>query len=216
LTNAIYFKGDWQSPFTADQTKPAPFLLSDGKKIEAPLMFQQKRFGYRTLDGAQLLELPYGNGQMSMIAVLPEKPDGLAKLESQLTSQWLERAITGLRKREVHVYFPKFKMTSEFSLGGTLQALGMTLAFDANQAEFSRMSDVGGLSISSVHHKAFVDVNEKGTEAAAATSAVVGLTSAPVQEKPVTFRADHPFLFLIRDQATGALVFMGRVTDPTK
>jgi len=216
LTNAIYFKGDWQAPFTAEQTKPAPFLMGDGKKIDASFMFQQKTFGYRKLDGAQVLELPYADGQMSMIAVLPEKADGLAKLESQLTSQWLKDATTGLRKREVLVYLPKFKMTSEFSLGDTLQSLGMTLAFDHNKADFSRMSDAGGLSISSVNHKAFVEVNEKGTEAAAATGVVVGTTSFQPPEEPITFRADHPFLFLIRDQATGSILFMGRVTDPTK
>lgn len=216
LTNAIYFKGDWQSPFTADQTKPAPFLLGADKKIEAPLMFQQKKFRYAKADGAQVLELPYADGRMSMIALLPEKADGLAKLEAQLSSEWLQKAITGLRKREVLVWLPKFKMASEFSLGDTLQALGMTLAFDANRADFSRMSDARGLSISSVIHKAVVDVNEKGTEAAAATGVVVGLTSIAVPEEPVTFRADHPFIFLIRDQATGSIVFLGRVTDPTK
>ncbi|HEY2840894.1 MAG TPA: serpin family protein [Pirellulales bacterium] len=216
LTNAIYFKGDWSIPFTASDTKPAPFFLGGDKQVEVPLMFQQKKFRYHKADGVQLLELPYAGGQMAMVALLPEKPDGLAKLEANLTTESLQKMLAAARKRDVHVWLPKFKMASEFSLGDALQALGMTLAFDATKADFSGMSDAGGLSISSVVHKAVVDVNEKGTEAAAATGVVVGVTSARVPDEPVRFRADHPFIFLIRDQATGSIVFLGRVSDPTK
>ena len=145
----------------------------------------------------------------------PRKSKGLAELEKKLTQENIEEWTKGLRRQKVIVYVPRFTMTSQFGLKDTLQAMGMTLAFDDRKADFSRMSRGEGLYISAVIHKAFVDVNEEGTEAAAATGRDHGpqVGSCSTREPP-TFRADHPFLFLIRDNQTGSILFMGRVVNP--
>jgi len=215
LTNAIYFKGNWQEKFSKDATQDAPFHLSADKEVTVSMMHQTERFGYRAVDDLQILEMPYAKGELSMIVLLPKGIEGLSLLEKKLTLEKLQEWSKGLRRQRVIVYVPRFTMTSEFSLKDTLQALGMTLAFDDQKADFSRMSRSEGLYISAVVHKAFVDVNEEGTEAAAATGVVMMPTAAPVApEEPPTFRADHPFLFLIRENQTGSILFMGRVTNP--
>ena len=159
--------------------------------------------------------MPYAKGELSMIVLLPKEIEGLPQLEKKLTQENLQEWTKGLRRQKVIVYVPRFKMTSQFGLKDTLQAMGMTLAFDDRKADFSRMSRGEGLYISAVVHKAFVDVNEEGTEAAAATGVVMMPTAAPVRpEEPPVFRADHPFLFLIRENQTGSILFMGRVVNP--
>jgi len=210
LTNAIYFKGDWASQFKKDRTRPGPFSLSDGTKVEVPMMRQTEEFGYMETEDLQALELPYVKGHLAMIVLLPRKVDGLPALEGSLTVEKLEGWLGLLHKEEeVSVILPKFKMTSRFELNEVLKALGMTDAFDG--ADFSGMDGVRDLFISKVIHKAFVDVNEEGTEAAAATAVAVDRAVARMAE----FHADHPFLFLIRDNASGSILFMGRVADPT-
>jgi serpin B len=213
LTNAIYFKGFWADQFKKDATREEPFHTGAGASVKAPLMHRTGRYGY--LDGGdfQALELPYRAKHLSMVVLLPKKVDGLAALERKLTAANLAAWLGKLHQQEVQVALPRFQMTREFSLKDTLQALGMRRAFIAGGADFSGMSGTNGrrLFISAVVHKAFVDVNEEGTEAAAATGVAVALTSAPIFQ---TFRADHPFVFLIRDNRSGSVLFLGRLTNP--
>jgi len=216
LTNAVYFKGSWLRPFNADSTQEADFRLTAAESIPVPMMHQLGEFGYKALDEAQILELPYGYGRLSMMILLPTEVEGLAELEAQLTLDNLQRwTEPGLRSQKVNVYLPKFKSTSQFELNAVLSAMGMPSAFDPSAADFSKMSGNRELFLSAVIHKAFVDVNEAGTEAAAATGAVISRTSISPRQ-PVDFLADHPFIYLIRDTRSGALLFAGRVADPSR
>ncbi|MEK7993058.1 MAG: serpin family protein, partial [Planctomycetota bacterium] len=212
LTNAIYFKGNWARQFKKDQTQDAPFVLADGRKIETPMMNQTAQFGYAETETLQGLELPYVDRELSMIILLPKEPDGLSKLEEALTAENLSQWLARLNSREVVVSVPKFKVTTQFSLASVLQSMGMTDAF-SDSADFSGMDGKKDLFISAVIHKAYVDVNEEGTEAAAATGVTMKLTSFGPSETPV-FLADHPFLFLIRDNKSGGILFIGRVMNP--
>ena len=211
LTNAIYFKGNWASQFKPRNTKDSPFTLADGKKINAPLMNQTAEYKYMQTADFQALELPYVDQELSMIIFLPRKFDALPQFEKTLTTKNLSRWMHKLHKRKVIVSVPKFKMTKQFGLAGVLGEMGMTDAF-SGKADFSGINGKTDLFISAVIHKAYVDVNEEGTEAAAATAVVVGITSVPPQ--PPVFRADHPFLFLIRDNRSGSILFIGRMMNP--
>ncbi len=213
LTNAIYFKGNWAQQFKEDRTREAPFTLSDGKKIDVPMMNQTTKFNYMETATLQGLELPYVDKELSMIVLLPKKLDGFGDLEQSLTQENLSEWQSKLRKREVIVSFPKFKLTSQFSLASVLKAMGMKDAF-SRSANFSGMNGKRDLLISAVIHKAYVDVNEEGTEAAAATAVTMRLTSMGPDSRPPVFRADHPFLFLIRDNQSGSILFIGRVMNP--
>ena len=211
LTNAIYFKGDWASQFDEKTTKDAPFRVTADETANVPMMYQKDKFKYGAAEGVQLLELPYESGDLSMLILLPEKVGGLAELEKRLTTDRLAKWASAARKQKVNVYLPKFTMISQFGLKDVLTSMGMPLAFTPGKADLSGMNGKRDLFISAVIHKAFVEVNEEGTEAAAATGVAVGVTS--VQITP-TFRADHPFVFLIRDNRTGSILFMGRVMNP--
>jgi serpin B len=212
LTNAIYFKGNWARQFKEDNTKEAPFTLADGKKVDAAMMNQTAEFGYMETESFQGLELPYVDDELSMIILLPNEIDGLDEFEKTLTVENLSKWLSRLYKRKVVVSVPKFKMTSQFSLASVLKSMGMTDAFSSN-ANFSGINGKRNLFISAVIHKAYVDVNEEGTEAAAATAVGIKLTSIGPSRTPV-FRADHPFLFLIRDNHTNSILFIGRVMNP--
>ena len=211
LTNAIYFKGDWASKFKEGETKESPFTLLSGKKVTVPMMNQTEEFKYMEDEKLQALELPYVGDKLSMVVFLPRKIDGLGDLEKSLTVESLSKWLRALRKRKVIVLLPKFKMTSEFGLADVLRSLGMTDAFSLPPADFSGMDGKKDLFISAVIHKAFVEVNEEGTEAAAATAVVMGLT-AVMPEQPPVFRADHPFTFIIRETESNSILFMGRVS----
>jgi serpin B len=213
LTNAIYFKGDWARPFEPDATSTAPFWVKPDQSVDVPMMTQTSTFGYAKTIGMTALEMPYAGDELSMIILLPDQVDGLPELEANLTVENLAQWTRQLRPIEVRVFLPRFQMTSQFSLKNTLTSMGMVDAFDASAANFSGMDGrESWLYIGAVLHKAFVDVNEEGTEAAAAT-AVIMMARAAVMEPP-TFRADHPFIFLIRDNGTGSILFLGRVADP--
>jgi serine protease inhibitor len=212
LTNAIYFKGFWESQFEEEMTRPAPFTLVSGEKVQVPTMHRTADFKYAEAEDFQALELPYKGGDLSMTIFLPKETDGLAALEQSLTAEKLATWLSTLEEQEVIVALPKFRMTSEFSLAEVLKSMGMTDAFDVKEADLSGMTGKKDLFITAVLHKAFVEVNEEGTEAAAATGVVVALKSAPPSQ-PV-FRADHPFLFLIRDLRSNSILFLGRVMDP--
>ena len=214
LTNAIYFKGDWASQFDKAQTQDARFYVSPDTTVTAPLMAQKEKFRYARTDTLQLLELPYKGEDLSMLVLLPKEITGLAELEKELTVDNLAKWQKNMYNQEVEVYLPKFKMTSQFSLNDTLAKMGMSDAFKSGVADFSGMTGINNLFISAVVHKAFVEVNEKGTEAAAATGVAIAATSMPAP--PPVFRADHPFVFMIKDNNTGSILFIGRVADPTK
>ena len=213
LTNAIYFKGNWARQFKENMTQNAPFTLTDGKKIEVAMMNQKAEFGYTETDNFQALELPYVDDELSMVILLPKEYDALDEFEKTLTTDNLTQWLAEIHKCEVVVSVPKFKMTSQFSLADMLKSMGMKDAFSSD-ADFSGINGKRDLFISAVIHKAFVEVNEEGTEAAAATGVVMRLTSVGPAPIPV-FRADHPFLFLIRDNLSGSILFIGRVANPT-
>ncbi len=212
LTNAVYFRGTWASQFKKDETQDEPFTLLDGGQVQVPMMNQKARFGYGEIDALQVLEMPYVGQELSMVILLPKEPAGISELEKALTAENASKWLAGVHKQEVIVAVPKFKMTHKFNMGAVLQSLGMTDAFSP-AADFSGMTGRRDLFISAVVHQAYVDVNEEGTEAAAATGVTMKLTAIAPGKVPV-FRADHPFLFLIRDLRSGSILFLGRMTNP--
>jgi serine protease inhibitor len=211
LTNAIYFKSAWTVPFEERLTKQSDFTLANRQKVSVPLMENTNSFPYLEETDLQVLELPYAGNELSMLILLPRQADGLAVVEKSLTEERLSAIQSKLQPARMHVTFPRFKITSSFDLIGPLRVLGMKLPFNRN-ADFSGMDGKKDLFISTVAHKAYVDVNEKGTEAAAATGAVATVTSVP--PPPKEFRADHPFLFLIRHRRSGSILFIGRLQNP--
>ncbi|HEY6346882.1 MAG TPA: serpin family protein [Bryobacteraceae bacterium] len=213
LASAIYFWGRWQAPFVTSKTKPAPFTLPTAATTQAAFMNQTSHFGYTETPSAQLLEMGYAGTGSAFDILLPKTAAGLPELERSLTKDALTGWLGNLAARDVQLSLPKFRAESEFSLGKPLAAMGMPTPF-SNQADFSGISGKRGLMISEVVHKALVEVSERGTEAAAASGAVIAATTARAPEQTVVFRADHPFIFLIRDTRTGAILFIGRLTDP--
>jgi serpin B len=209
LANAIYFKGAWASEFDPASTKDIPFWVTPEDARDVPMMAQQRRFRYGETESLQVLELPYVGGSVSMVVLLPKERDGLAQLESALTGDNLARWTSHLRARKIPVYLPRLKMSQSFRLENALTSMGMGDAFGA--ADFSGMDGSKGLFISAALHKAYLDLDEEGTEAAAATAVVVSRSMGP---RPLTFRADHPFVFLIRENSTGSILFLGRVANP--
>jgi serpin B len=224
LTNAIYFKGDWEERFKKEDTKDEDFRLFATRAIKTPMMHITRGFNY--FDGAsfQALEIPYKKKELSMIVLLPKAMEGLSAFEQSLTPAKMQQLLGQLWPvGTVIVTMPRFKMEAQFRLKDTLIAMGMKAAFDMKMADFSgvasreAMQRDGNLSISAVIHKAYVDVNEEGTEAAAATAVTVIALAAPPTPPthPIIFRADHPFMFLIRDNRSGSILFIGRVTNPS-
>jgi serine protease inhibitor len=215
LTNAIYFLGNWTNKFDAKSTSDQDFSVSSTEKVKAPLMHQLHNYRYWANNSLQVLELPYKGGDLAMLVLLPRQADGLAAVEKSLSAASIGKARAKLQPENVDAYLPKFKLHASFELNGPLTALGMKQAFVAGKADFAGIDGGEGLLyISRVIHRAFVDVNERGTEAAAATVVhhVLGLPAVPAH--PVVFRADHPFLFLICDNHSGSVLFLGRMTNP--
>ncbi|MFZ1939907.1 MAG: serpin family protein [Terracidiphilus sp.] len=216
LTNAIYFKGDWLDPFDERATADADFHLSSTQTVKAPMMHESSNFNFFDDTSFQALELPYKGNALSMVVLLPKDVAGLPALEQSLTPATLTGWLGNLRSApKVIVSLPRFTMTQQFELSSALSAMGMQLAF-TGAADFSGMDGERDFTISAAIHKAFIDVNETGTEAAAATSIIMRATAMRVEPPPMVFNADHPFLFLIRDMRSGSILFLGRVTDPTK
>lgn len=196
LTNAIYFKGDWAEKFQENATSDAPFYLNTADNVPVPLMHQTQEFGYMATDEFQALQMPYKGDTLSMVILLPTKRDGLRELEPLLSATWLDQQMGVLRKREVEVYLPRFKLEASLRLKDILTALGMPNAFDKNKAEFKAMIEYVGtpvgedsIWISDVIHKAYVDVNEEGTEAAAATAVTMGYATTSAPQTPPVFLA---------------------------
>jgi serpin B len=172
-----------------------------------------EQMGYREEEGLQICELPYQGHGMTMVVLLP-KAGGLEALEARLAKEGVDAVVGRLGRRDVNVTLPKFKIEAQFTLNDALKALGMRDAFSPSLADFSGMTGTRELSISAVVHKAFIEVNEKGTEAAAATGVIVRATSVMISEPPAVFRADRPFVFVLRDRVSGAALFLGRVANP--
>jgi serpin B len=220
LANAIYFKAHWADEFKKSNTKPDDFTLASGQKIQVPLMYQQNKFWLEEHEGFQILKMPYEGEATSMYVILPRTHDGLPALERKLDAQTLWSWTLGRGKMspvEAKVWIPKFKFTVPTELRGVLQKMGLREAFDPGRANFKGMTDhPNGVYINRVIHKAFVETDEVGTEAAAATAVMTFGATAPNRLPPPipVFRADRPFLFVIKHEQTGAVLFIGRVLDP--
>lgn len=225
LVNAVYFKGMWALRFRKEATRDEPFHLEGGGKARTPLMHQQKKVLYLLARGYQAVDLIYRGDDLSMLVLLPDRKDGLRNLEKALSARMLHDSVAQMRTREVKLFLPRFRITwGTVNVCDHLSALGMPLAFSRLQANFAGINGhepphENSLFISAVFHKAFVEANEEGTEAAAATALGMAPTSALLPSKPPPvpiFRADHPFLFAIRDRKSGAILFLGRMVDPTR
>ena len=212
LTNAIYFNAAWASQFDESGTQDGIFYLLEGGEVETPMMRQVEWFGYIAGSGHQIVELPYDGRELAMLIVVPDAGQ-FALVEEQIDSAFLHEILPQMQRRRLSLNLPRFNIESQFSLGAILSLLGMPDAFDV-RADFSGMEPRGELSIADVVHKAFVNVNEAGTEAAAAT-AVIMMVKAMLPEEPVQVTIDRPFFFMIRDLQTGTILFAGRVLDPS-
>ncbi len=219
LTNAVYFKSAWLAPFDAEATQKEEFHLSATQWAMAPMMNRTGSYSYYDGGSFQALELPYAGDQVSMVVLLPKKIDGLAALEksfgSGVAGDWI-RKLEPVDK--VVLTLPRFTMTQQFELSNTLGTMGMAQAF-SNAADFSGMTGKPDFAISAAIHKAYIDVDELGTEAAAATAITFVATAMQrrvPEPPPIVFRADHPFLFILLDTRSGSMLFLGRVADPTK
>lgn len=209
LANAVHFQGAWAAAFDPEATRPGAFTLATGERVEAPLMRRTGEYRLGAHEGARVLELPYAGGRLAMTIVVPERHDGLAALEETLSPARLAAWQACLSSTRASVALPRFEASGRADLREALEALGMRLAFDVRFADLSGIS-TQALAISRVEHQAVVKVAEEGTEAAAATAVVVDAPEAAAQP----FVVDRPFLFVIHEPVTGAVLFMGRVTDP--
>lgn len=215
VTNAVWFKGRWASPFPVDATEDAPFHLAADRDVQAPTMHATETLRFADLAGVRLLELPYARSELAMLIVLPDAVDGLARVERELGPKTLDRWTAALSPRRVAVSLPRFRFASGGPMNDVLEAMGMRSAFTP-KASFAGMitGKPERLGLDRVVHRTWISVDEHGTEAAAATGGVMRTTSAAVGPV-VRFDADHPFLMLVRDTRTGRLLFVGRVVDPT-
>ena len=209
LTNAIYFNGKWVLPFEENNTHDTPFTLLDGSTVSVPMMSQMENLRYGEGNGYQAVELPYRDSSLTMLFILPEI-GRFGELEQALSAEFVATITGELAPQQVNLILPKFTFESEFNLSETLIQMGMPAAFA--DADFSGMTGNRDLFISEVVHKAYVAVDEEGTKAAAATAVIMRLGA--VMDESVLMMLDHPFLFLIRDNSTGTILFLGRVLDP--
>ncbi|WKZ37812.1 MAG: serpin family protein [Anaerolineales bacterium] len=211
LVNAIYFKADWLDQFDADDTYDIPFNLLDGSQVNVPMMGQGMYIPYASGDGYQAVELPYAGSTAAMNIIVPDE-GRFEEIESALTYDLLEDVFGKMNQTSVMLRFPKFKFESSFALPDALKQMGMSDAFDSGKADFSAMTGGRDLFIGNVIHKAFVAVDEEGTEAAAATAVIMEATGAPMWD--ITLVIDRPFIFFIRDLQSGQILFIGRMLNP--
>jgi len=218
LTNAVYFKGIWVKEFNKGNTREENFRTEWGKNVVVQMMQrtdENSTFGYAETQDLQILDMPYNGGKISMMILLPRQDNQLPSLEKTLTAENLRGWKSDLKEQRVDVYIPKFKFDTKYFMAKDLRDMGMNAAFSA--ADFSGMTGQKDLSISEVIHQAYVEVNEEGTEAAAATAVIMKESASPYERPSPTipvFRANHPFIFLIQDKETGAILFMGKMSDP--
>jgi serpin B len=215
LINAIYFKGRWARPFDPRRTRDMPFTLAGGRQKQHPMMAQTGKFDYYAIPGFQAISLPYADGRVSMYIILPEQRSSLRAFRRELSHKSWDTWLRHFRPTEGTILLPRFKLAYESSLNDSLKALGMGIAFDRRRADFGGMFADGppSAAIDEVKHKTFVEVNEEGTEAAAATSiGMIRMTMAP--QRSFSMIVDRPFFCAIRDNQTSALLFMGAIIDP--
>ncbi len=219
LLNAVYFKGLWAEQFDEEQTRNAPFHLTDEKSVTVPMMNQREDFVVTKLDGARAIRLPYKDDSLALVVILPDEVGGLDALEEALTPETLSQTLDDLdtgRAVKVMLSLPRFTVESDAELSAPFKSLGMQRAFSSERADFGGIigkEDAEGVVwISQIKHKAVIEVNEEGSEAAAATAVEMRMTGMPVE--PERFIADRPFLFLLTDRVTGAVLFLGRVVNP--
>jgi serpin B len=213
ITNAIYFKGKWKIQFDPNKTSEQDFYIDPNKSVEVPMMYLKDRFNYTRTKDFQILELPYEDSELSMLILLPNE-NNLNLIEESINSQNLSAWQKNLTETKIEIYIPKFKFETRYFLCETLKNMGIQSAFNPYLANFSGIDGTNNLYIGSVIHQAFVEVNEEGTEAAAATAVIV-VTMGGGEYTPI-FLANHPFIFLIQDRSSGNILFLGRVNDPTK
>ena len=215
LANAIYFKGKWSKPFKKENTELEPFFLGSGTSVEVSMMTQHAAGWYARLQDLQILEKWYGEGEFSMMVLLPDRYDGLQRLEESLSSHSLDRWLSMLEPVEkMYIQLPKFRIECRPPVKDALVEMGMVDAFDKDAADFSGMTGNRDFYVGNVIHKALIEVEEEGTEAAAATAVMMFMGCAPDSEPTLVFRADHPFMFLIRHNPSKTILFAGRVVDP--
>ena len=215
ITNSIYFNGSWTVPFPEEDTVNHDFWKRPSESVKTDFMRVQDIFDYASLDGAQIIRMPYVGDRLSMLVILPNDRDGIGSLESGVSAGQMTQWKQSMQSHEVSVFMPKFTMETSYSLPAYLSSLGMVDVFDDSLADLSGIAPVEPniLYVSEAIHKAYVDVNEVGTEATAITAVVLDHTSA--QPPPPMFIANHPFIFIIQDDESGAILFMGRLSDPT-
>lgn len=219
LVNAIYFNGSWLYPFQEYATQEDSFTLLDGTTTTVPMMAQQESFRYTAGNGFQAIELPYFGGDIAMLIVLPDEGE-FATMQSRLDGAQFDAIRSAVSSQDIMLTMPRFEFETSLNLRVALTAMGMLDAFDPQNADFSGMFDpaavAGNLFVTAALHKAFISVDEAGTEAAAATAIVMGITSAPIQQEPIMLRLDRPFIYAIYDQQTGAILFLGQVINPAE
>jgi serine protease inhibitor len=216
LINAIYFKGDWVDKFDASNTHSADFSTSDGSTVQVDMMSRAGDYAYYSDDEVQIARLPYGRDKIAMYVFLPADGTSLESFTSSLTGEKLDAYFTRMHETQLELQLPKLKLEyGKVDLKDALTNMGMGEAFDSNSADFSKIADVAPerLFIAFVDHKAVVEVNEEGTEAAAVTNVGISVTSAPVRTE---FKVDRPYMFIIRDDRSGAILFSGLICDPTR
>ena len=212
LTNAIYFKAGWLHQFDPGMTQNGVFTLLNGEDVQVPMMHQTETFGYAREDGYQLISLPYEGNKLSMLIILPDE-NNFTQVEKAMSGLDVQNLVSSISFAQLDLSMPKFKIESSIGLADHLNAMGMKDAFIPGIADFSGMDGTHDLYISAVQHKAFIEVDETGTEAAAATAVVVGIESMPIDE-PLKVNIDRPFIFIIVDNKTGSVLFLGRVINP--
>lgn len=212
LINAIYFKGKWKSQFDKSKTTEMPFYKTGGNQVSVPMMKQENDFNVYQGNGFVLAEFPYGQGNFVMDVILPDEPGFINNVMDQLSIDSFTGWINQMYVREIDLSFPRFKYGYKKKLKDVLTDMGMGIAF-TDDADFSNISEVYDLLINDVTHQSFIETNEEGTEAAAATIVDIGLTSMP--PAPLVIKLDHPFIYIIRETTTNTIIFMGLVSDPS-
>jgi len=210
LTNAIYFKGKWKEPFEPEKTKERDFILSDGSRIKHPFMSTNKTFGYFKADNFTALEMDYTGEELSMLVILPKEGKPLNEFEKTFTIENYNEVVKAIEPQKTLVFIPRFTVESGFSMKKVLGEMGLTIPF-SDEADFSGISGKKDLKISNAYHKAFIEVSEEGTTAAAATAVVVAMKSMPSFN---VFDANRPFIFILRHKPTNTILFIGRLAKP--
>jgi len=213
LTNAVYFKAKWRNQFDKDRTGVANFYLTPETPVKCKMMGMKKEIDYYENESVQAIDLPYAGNNYSMLIILPRQSTSVDELIKNISPEFLRNIINGLSEEELTVSIPKYKLSTGYQLKKVLSDMGMPQPF-TDEADFSRMSATNDLKISDVFHKAFIEVDEEGTEAAAATAVVLMMKSVFGGEK--FFTANRPYLFILREKNTGSILFLGKMADPTK